>query len=519
MTALAESAGRPRMAFSLALLLFLALSAAVLEGRSEAQVCDRSGCGRISCGFPARPAPQSYWGELQPVDSNPLPVGRDSTAFDEFGPYPQNFYSYNNWYLGVDPQNGYLMAALAYGLQVWDLRTHPANPDLLGTLPYTKFPVWVDSAEEKWPLQDVSAPAGVDTIATLAGHAGIGIAIVDLADKTAPRLLYQNYKKNGEQVYATTLGNTQYAFLAASGGDPGGVFIYNLTQARQYAGCFESVPAIGDPVNCPGVYMGRIGNRVSVSYLHGVDNFIAFASGGAGVEIWNVADPTNPRQVLTGLNDVPMCLYDVRGVYGVAMWKGTNNHYYLGMRTGKYDCALQRTVNEARIYDVSCITGTCSGLGSPIFTQELDSGTPTYFVTFSRSFSTPFLYYGSDDKCRGGSQREWLFDVTNPASPHDITPPTGYWGWYYRGSPTGFNNVMPRRAKFNNEYLYRAGLSIFDIHRRTTGVAPTAGFTWTPAEIYPGTPVVFQDTSSAFPNSWNWTFTDVAGASAPPPKP
>jgi len=517
MTAPAESAGRPQVAIGRALLFSLALATVVSGGPAAAQTCDRSGCGIISCGTPAVPAPPSFWGELQPADLGPLPFSRDSTAFDEF----HQAYSSFPWFTGLDIQNGYLVHGLAYGLQVADLRTHPAAPDVLGSLSFSKFPVWVDSAEEKWPLQDLAMPAGVDTIAALAGHAGIGLALVDLTDKTQPHFLYQSYKKNGEGVYAMTIGGTQYAFLAASGGNPGGgLFAYNMTQARQVPGCSESAPSPGDPVSCPGVYVGQIGNRVSVSYVHGVDNFVVLASGaGSGFEIWNVADPKHPQMVLTALNDVPACRFDLRSVYGVALFKDAQNHYYVGVRTEKYNCNLQRNVNEARIYDVSCITGTCTGLGNPLFSQELDSGTASYFVTYSNSFGTPFLYFGSDDKCRGGSQREWLFDVTNPAAARDITPATGYWGWYYRGGSTGFNSAMPRRGKFNNEYFYRSMLSFSDVHRRTVGVAPAAAFTFTQGEIYPGTPVNFQDTSTAFPTSWSWTFNNAATASVPPPKP
>jgi hypothetical protein len=516
MTASAESAGRPQVAFGCALLCSLVLATA-LPGGLVAATCDRTGCGLISCGSPAVPTPQSMWGELQPADSGPLPLGRDSTAFDEF----QQYYSSFPWFTGLDIQNGYLVSGLAYGLQVWDLHSHPENPDALGKLDFSKFPVWVDSAEEKWPIQDLSMPAGDDTIAALAGHAGIGLAMADLSDKFKPKFLYQSYKKNGEEVYATTIGGTEYAFLAASGGNPtGGVFVYNMSQARQNPGCAESLPFIGDPTCSGNVYVGRIGNRASVSFLHGLDNFIVFASGaGSGFEIWNVADPAQPSLVLSALNDIPACRFDLRSVYGVALWKDSSNHYYLGLRTEKYNCNLQRNVNEARVYDVSCITGTCTGLGNPLFSQELDSGTSSYFVTFSRSQNTPFLYFGSDDKCRGGSQREWLFDVSNPSAPRDITPATGYWGWYYRGGSTGFNNTMPRRGKFNNEYFYRSMLSLFDVHRHTAGVAPTAGFTWPLGEIYPGTPVLFQDTSSASPSTWTWTFSDAAAGAAPPPNP
>src|SRR6202035_5079592 len=240
----------------------------------------------------------------------------------------------------------------------------------------------------------------------------------------------------------------------------------------------------------------------------------ASAGSGSGIEIWNVANPSSPQRVMTGLDAPPTCGFDRRSTYGLAMWKG-GTHYYLGLRTSNYACPSGPTVNKARIYDVSCIaSGPCS-LGNPVWSTVLpDEGTPNYFVTYSQSGASPFLYFGSDNKCSGGLQREWLFDVSNPAAARDITPPGGYWGWYYRGGLTGFNLVMPRRGKFVGNYFYRARLSIMDIHQHTGGVAPLADFSWSPTEIYPGTAVNFQDLSLPTPTSWSWTFQDGSPATS-----
>ena len=65
----------------------------------------------------------------------------------------------------------------------------------------------------------------------------------------------------------------------------------------------------------------------------------------------------------------------------------------------------------------------------------------------------------------------------------NVTRTINYWAYYYRPNPTGFNLVAPRAGKFNGEYFYRAGRSIFDIHklRRDVGpVAPTANFSSSP---------------------------------------
>jgi len=466
-----------------------------------AQTCSRAGCGFLpaSCGgSPAISVPSTFWGNLKPVGPSPLPFNRDATSFEE----SRTRYSDASWTLGLAIENNYLVTNGSHAMNVWDLRQDPANPTFLGKLSFTSFPVWTDSPEVKWPLQDMAIPAGDDTYAAVVGEGGIGIGLVDLSTKGSPQLDYQDSQKDGEEVYAAVIGGTRYAFMAASQGSPtGGVFAYNMTQARQYNRCLESLGG------CNGVYVGKIGSSGSARYVHGVDNFLAVSSGsGGGVSIYNVANPAVAPLVVSGLKDPPSCTFDIRGVYGVAMWKDAG-HYYLGLRTTSYSCQLQRVVNEARIYDVSCISSTCSGLGNPVWSRELaDPGTPNYFVTFSRSGATPFLYFGSDDKCSGGAQREYLFDVSSPASPQDISPQTGYWGWYYRGGATGFNYVMPRRAMFNGAYVYRAALSILDVHQRTGGIAPLADFSWSPAQIFPGTAVTFTDLSSSGPTSWSWSF-------------
>ncbi len=461
----------------------------------QAQSCDRSGCGFAACATPAVPAPANLWGEIQPAESSFTQCGptgpafcRDSTSFNEF---VQSYHDFP-WFMGIDTQNGYVMTGLAYGLEVWDARTTPANPAPLGQVALSDFPAQPDNPEIKLPLQHVSAPAGVDTVAAVAGVAGVGIGIVNLSDKTLPKLAYQSYKKDGQQVYTATLGGRQYAFLATSTADPtGGVFLYDMTAALQYDHCAEAVPATGETVHCPGVYLGRLGTQATVYYVAGVDNYVVLSMGsGHGFEIWDVTQPAAAVLRLAGLPST--------SVYGVAMWKqGTS--YYLGLRTD----------TDGRIYDVSCIASGCgAGLGSPLATRQLDTGTASFFVTFSRSGSTPFLYFGSDDICLGGSQREWLFDVTNPASPRDVSP-ANYWGWYYRGNPTGFNNIMPRSGKFVGGYFYRTALSLLDIHKWNSNGSPTPSiFVGGPTFGQPGQVLSFTADAAVCtpsPSGWSWS--------------
>ena len=503
------------MKLQVCLLAVLLVSSVLLApgGASAAGTCDRSGCGRAACATPAEVVPSDRWGGLRPLNTSYTTCTAqgpafctDSTAFIES---QQAYWSFP-WFMSLDTENGYLFVALAHGLQVWDARG--AYPSPLSQLSFQAFPVWSGNPETKWPLQDVDAPAGVDDEVAVAGTSDIGIAIVDLADKSNPKILYQSYKKDANQVYAATLGARRYAFLAATTGDPaGGLFAYDMTQAKLYSQCFEAVPATGEPVQCPGVYLGRIGSRNSASFVDGVDQFVVASYGAQrGFDIWNMANPASPQLKLSGLGD--------RAVYGVAMWK-QGSSYYLATRSEAFETS--RSVHRTSIYDVSCIATSCSGLGAPLFSAEFAGG-GTDFVDFSRSDGVPFLYLGSDDRCSGGTQREWLLDVSNPAAPQDISP-FNYWGWYYRGGPTGFNLVAPRSGKFVGTTFYRAALSIFDFHQRTgtTGgggssidiSGPSSGQT---GALYSFTASATGCTPS--PTGWSWNVGDgaIAGAANGP---
>ena len=480
-----------------------------------AQTCDRSGCGRASCATPARPVPEDRWGELQPVDVT-LPLCtrfgpafcRDSTAFDEF----REPYATFPWFMSLDVENGYVLTGLSHGLQVWDARTTPENPEPLSQLTFQAFPVWSDNPELKWPLQDVDAPSGVDRVAAIVGQGGIGIAIVDLTNKDEPAVVYQNHRKDGEQVYAATLNGRQYAFLAASSGSPtGGLFAFDMTRALDLDGCVEAVPAGGETVQCPGVYVGKIGPRGTATFVDGVDRFVAVSFGSArGVEIWDMGPPATPQLKLSGLSD--------RGVDGVAMWR-QGARYFLAARTSFFDAALGRAVNATGIWDVSCIADGCGALGNAIWSGELNSLGSRNFLTFSRSGDRQFLYLGSDNRCAGGEQREWLLDVSNTLAPRDITPPTGYWGWYYRGGLTGFNLMMPRTGQFFGDFFYRAGLSIFDIHRRTDstgGPRPVVAVSGPQTGSVGQTLTFSAAASGCTPDPAGWTWNTAGGTVSGP---
>ncbi|HEX4965881.1 MAG TPA: PKD domain-containing protein [Thermoanaerobaculia bacterium] len=502
------------------LLLVLALPVAA----QDPSCIDRSGCGPIRnstgsaviCFTPATVAPATLWDQLQPADTGRLPSERDTTNFNEF----RELYYARNWFYGVDVENGWILMGLAHGIGIWDGRTNPASPTYVTAKLYSPgvpFPYIPGGESSKIVFGGIAAPPGVDTMAAVAGYNGAGLLVFNLQDKTMPKPVYQSQSKTGDSVYAATLGNTHYAFMASS--SPPGVFVFNLDKAMTFNGCLEDAtsPALAA---CPGVLVGSIVTSETPYFVHGVGNYLAVSHGSSGgFEIYDVSNPTNPQLKLSAL----LGFFTGRQVQGVAMWQ-QGNSYYLGARLGQSGATPKQTA----IYDVSCITSSCGILGAPLSALPLDSQSGTEYLTFSRSSGgKPFLYVGGDVSCGGqdGQQREWLLDVSNPAAPKDVSPQrtipgsatyngatvntnVSYWTWYYRGSPTGFNLVTPRAGKFNGDYFYRAGRSIFDIHKLTTASPPVSDFTWSPSEIYPGTPVQFTDTSSGTPTNWAWTFQD-----------
>ena len=508
------------------LLAFLVFAAVFLWIRPMAAqtVCDRAGCGTIRdssgtnviCFTPVTPPPATLWSnsQLQPAYTSALPPDRDTSNFNEF----TQAYSSRNWFQGLEIQNGYILVGLAHGVGVWDARTDPANPALVSAVKYQsipgQFPQLPTGELAKIVFGGIAAPD--DQVAALAGYSSAGLLVFDLSDKTHPRPVYQNYGKSSDSVYAAKIGTTRYAFLAASG-----LYTYNLDKALTAGGCLET-----DNVNighCPGVLVGQAQTTVpGGSYVSGIDNYVVVTLSTGGFQVFDMTNPASPVSKLIGQRDRP--------VQGMAMWK-QGSSYYLGARLGR-SVSIRQT--HTAIYDVSCIA-SANGCGavSPLSSLSLDTVSGAEYLTFSRSGATPFLYVGGDAACNGadGQQREWLLDVSDPANPKDISPQatTGvsamyngvntpvsvnYWSYFYRESPTGFNLLTPRVGKFSGDYFYRMGRSMMDVHKWIHNVAPTADFTYSPTEIYPGTPVAFTDRSAGVPTSWTWTFQDGAPASS-----
>jgi PKD repeat protein len=463
-----------------------------------------------------RVAPSALWDELQAVG-----VVQDATKYDG-NPRADSRYPLVT---SVDIENGYLFNSIFAGFQIWDIHTDPEAPIKLQTVDGWNgaFPLWVGGASEVDQFVHViSLAEGDDSLAAVGGLRPVSFSIWDTSNKSAPTVLYQDGNSFGngkeiQQIYSARINGRSYAFAASYAGT-GGIFAYDMTEAknRHYSRCLEDV-STGNR-SCPGVYIGPV-FASPTQYVHGLQfgqrTFLVRSSGAnppRSVNIIDVSNPASPVSVVSGFNGAFTA--------GVAGWSQGSNAYL-----------AVRTTDHVQIFDVtSCLTSGCSALPGPIANvpvARVAESDGWKSVDFSRSGSTPFLFVGHNDLCHEGeslAHSEYLFDVSVPSSPRDITPTktladngetVDYWSYYYSDYTRGFSFSAPRGGKFNGPYLYRADLSLLDIHKWAGGGGPpTASFSWSPAEIYPGDSVTFTDLSSGSVTSWAWTFAGGSPASS-----
>jgi PKD repeat protein len=437
--------------------------------------------------------PGSRWGALEP-----RAIIGDQTRFSfHTDPGPNDPF----WF-AVDIENGWVFTVTGRALQIFDARTNPGSPDLAGYgyAADTKagnwcptdgsaqtgglMPCWQHS-DEDWFLRDLDAPPGVDDIVAIAGR-DQGFSAWDTSNKGKINVHYQDEGTFSQAVYATTIGGTDYAFSLNSTG----VTLYDLTAARNATRCRQ----VRQPPCASGVLKGKLPGVGGGAHIDGTGNFIIIGRNFLGFEIWNVSTPTAPVLVMTS---------PAQHAGGVALWKSGSSHFAAHVGFG----------GKLFVYDVSCIASGLCAAPLPMAQVPVPGGSaPLLYLTSSSSNGTPFLHVGGDDTFSCKPQREYLFKMSNPAQPEDVTPqghPDGYWGWYYEGCSTGFNWVSPIMGKFGGgSHFYRSAYSLLDVHELAGAQPPAANFTWSPSEIYPGTPVDFTDLSTGGPNAWSWTFAD-----------
>ena len=437
---------------------------------------------------PVKPVPANRQGALEPAG-----ILGDESGFSYHSDPKQN----EPFWFAVDIENGWLFAVTGRGLQTYDARTNPGEPAMVGygygPNPSTQgsgglMPEW-NHSDEDFFLKDLDAPPGVDSMVAVAGREQ-GFVLWDTSNKSSLAVHYQDASLGAMAVHSATIGGRHYAFALTGTG----VFLYDLTTAQQLTKCLDHSPS---SLPCSGVYKGKLPGIGGGEYIDGVGDFIIVGRFANGFQIWDVSTPTAPVQVMNGTNFFS---------YGVGLWKNGSS----------YGAASVDQFGKLRTYNVSCIaSGPCSQ-PSPSATVNVPGGSaPLTYITSSTSGGLPYIHVGGDDTFSCSTQREYLFNVQNVASPEDVTPhvhPDGYWGWYYEGCSTGFNWVSPRKGKFYGEYFYRSAYSLLDVHHLARAVPPVANFSSTPSSVYPGIDVSFSDSSTSQPTAWTWSFQDGSPA-------
>ena len=527
---------RPRTDRSPFLLLLSLCLAILLTGAYPgfAQTCSEGSPAKI-----ASEHSQQLWGSLRPGD---VFEGSAKSDIRDSTDYTGNNLpgSGNPLYLSVDIENGWVFTSYATGVRVWNANANAEKPTDAGMAdirssvcnPSNIWPQTPLCTELKHFFWDIDAPEGDDTIFAMTGITPVGLSILNADTKSSMKVVYQDTGKGstpaGSQVYSAKLNGRDYAFAVFNQGSTG-IFLYDMTAADlPNAKCKENSNTGAG--TCPGVFKGRIGSGASTVYIDGagtasgkhyiVASSQSFSQGEQGIEIWNVTNPLAPANVHSSGGR----FLGSQFTGGVAIWEQSGQQYLATHVEG-----------GAQIFNVtSCLANGCTSLGNPIWTGSWSTygrapaGADRLFVTFSRSGSKPMLYFGSNDQCSGGRQREFVFDVSNASNPTEITPDgttdiggktIDYWGWYYAGNnpSTGFSRVMPMVAKFNGNVLYRAAQTIFDTHVWTNAAPtpPVANFSYSPTTVYKNQPVTFTDTSTGTVTNRQWTFP--ADASTPSP--
>jgi PKD repeat protein len=448
----------------------------------------------FAAGTPAAPVPSDRWA-TQPT-LQPAAILGDSTRFEgHTEPVRGNVREYHD----VDVENGFLFAATGQGMAIYDLQANP-----LPALPIAyifgyfdgsgAFPVWQHS-DKDWYIKELDAPAGFDGVVAL-GMEEQGFGVVNTAIKGAPLVAYQG-ALDVTKVYAFTSGTTHFAY-ALSGGR---LHRFNLSAALGMTKCVETPPA----VSCPGVYLGEVaGFGTGNVDIQGMGSFAVTSRSGdtGGVRIFNIADPAAPALRL-----------EIPGAAQTAVLWPQGSSWFLARLT---------QAGQMTIHNVSCITGGACAAPPPIVTL---APTPLQlYLKLSLDGGRPYIYAGNDDLGTCLPQREYLYDLSNPAAPVELTPkvhPAGYWGWYYMNCPTGFNLIGPRRAKVFNGILYRAAYNLLDAHRIQTGPVPARvdAVTASPASPKVCQPVTFTAANAVGtpPLAFAWTLESGTPPTIPVP--
>jgi PKD repeat protein len=448
----------------------------------------------IEASTPVVPVPASRWGTLEPrailldtswymfnFEPSCAPVGSVGKP-----PY---------WAQSIDVQNGRLFAATGNHVIGWDIANPGAPREVFNQCRPTRVPCC--SGDTDWFFNQVRAPEGDSSVIAIAGDAGLGVVVLATSSPQTPS--YQDADVNVAKLTlvrrATAPRDVAVVNLAGSIK----FALYDLQKAkvaqcheRNFAGGSGTCSAAASP------YLG-VSTVPRADHFAGAGRYLV-ASHSNTLGVWDFGPSvTSPTHVGTGSPGFVRALeaWEQGGQVFVAVASSYEVKLY-SYPAGFTTCAA-----------APCQPNLVKTLATPGGSGQ---GTSVDSLRVSKDGGRVYLYVGSGGVRGTAPQREWIFDVTNPALAEDLTPqhPEGYWGWYYLDNG-GFDNIDPGDAVVGSSHLYRATHGLLDVHAIALDAPPVADFTWSPSgTIYLGSNVQFQDLSTREPDLWHWTFGTVA---------
>ena len=461
---------------------------------------------------PAYVPPNPLWGELKPSDTVTIAATRDHSAFDDSTQqFPAARFS-----VAVEPWNGVLLEANNTGLAIWDIAANAKNPMRTGSFTSNAIPKIPTGENAKSFVTALAAPPGLSAVAVLAQDFGGGTLLINVTDKAAPVVLYQDGDPTGAPAkscrgaYTAVIGAKPYAFVACDNA----VNIYDLAAAAMIAAPYQEVapnaasahPAVfvaGGKLSSTWVDAGATKTK-KVTHLHGVDQFIVTnASEGGGFDVWDVSSVSSPIRLGGGMAS------DYVG--NVAMWKSN---------TRTYVAALSST--QLQIFDVTpVVKGTATAAGAAVFStpavRAYEANTRLHLSTAADG--SPMLSYATGrepphDPASVGLLEEFLYDVSDASTPRDITPQvtlvngvqTNYWGYGYQ-----FGWARAQGGRFSGAFFYRAAFGVLEIHQWTPPLNRPPVITSTPVALATVNRAYSYQVTATDPENKALTFTKVSG--------
>ncbi len=418
---------------------------------------------------PAYIPPTTLWGELKPSDVVTIAAARDHSAFDE----TTQPFSGAKLTVAVEPWNGALLEATNNGFAIWDLTANPKNPPRLGNFTSSAFPKIPTGEPAKFFVADVAAPPAGSNLAVLALTGGAGVALVDVSNKAGPVVAYQDGNpvdlrtRSCRDAYTASLGGKPYALVACDGA----VAIYDLAAAALISAPPYQEVAPSASSLYPNVFVAAgklssiwmdtgVAKQKSVTRLDGVEQLVVTnAAIGGGFDVWDVSTPANPVKLGGGAGA------DFIG--GVTMWKSADRYFVASLSSTRLE-----------LYDVTKVVKGMSTDAGPVLAwvpavRAYDAETR---LTLSRAADgSPILSYATGrepahDATSVGLSEEFLYDVSDPTAPRDITPAGGlvngtqttYFGYGYQ-----FGWARAQGGRFSGPFFYRAGFGVLEVHQWT----------------------------------------------------